>query len=114
MPRFDPPKTIAELVTATVEQESETKKPVLLSTGMSDWNEIDKAVGLVKGAGSDLTVMQCSSQYPCEVQNDRCDEGLACADIQGDGEPNCIETCDPQNQDSLSTCQCAWFLPFCD
>ena len=39
-------------------------KPIILSTGMSTLEEIDKAVDLLKG--SDLTLMHCTSAYPCE------------------------------------------------
>lgn len=38
-------------------------KPVLLSSGMSDWEELDAAVAVLRG--SPLTVLQCASQYPC-------------------------------------------------
>ena len=41
-----------------------TKKPVLLSTGMSDWDELDAAVEAPRGGGP-ITVLQCSSAYPC-------------------------------------------------
>ena len=41
------------------------KKPVILSTGMSNWNEISKAVKLLKKKHNNLTVVQCSSSYPC-------------------------------------------------
>lgn len=51
-----------------LEAMSETKKPVLLSSGMSSWKELDQAVGILKGKVP-LCVMQCSSQYPCENQN---------------------------------------------
>lgn len=40
-----------------------TGKAVLLSSGMSSWDELDRAVE--RFTGSDLTVMQCSSEYPC-------------------------------------------------
>lgn len=40
------------------------KKPVLLSSGMSNWVELDSAVSVFKDK-CDLTVMQCSSVYPC-------------------------------------------------
>lgn len=40
-----------------------TGKPVLLSSGMSSWNDLDQAVETFKG--TELTVMQCSSEYPC-------------------------------------------------
>ena len=39
------------------------KLPTLLSTGMSDWAEIDTAVQILKEL-PDLTVMQCTSIYP--------------------------------------------------
>ena len=42
-----------------------TKKAVLLSSGMSSWEELDAAVNVFRKAACDLTVMQCSSIYPC-------------------------------------------------
>lgn len=48
-----------------LERISKLQKPVLLSSGMSNWNELDNAVKIFKGK-VDLTVMQCSSQYPCK------------------------------------------------
>jgi len=39
-------------------------KPVFLSSGMSNWIELDEAVDIFRGQ-CDLTVMQCSSTYPC-------------------------------------------------
>lgn len=41
-----------------------TGKPVLLSSGMSGWDEMDAAVEALKGSGP-VAVMQCSSAYPC-------------------------------------------------
>lgn len=40
-------------------------QPVMLSTGMSDIDEIDRAVALVQSADCPLAVLQCSSIYPC-------------------------------------------------
>ncbi|SIR05181.1 N-acetylneuraminate synthase [Alkalispirochaeta americana] len=40
-----------------------TGKPILLSSGMSDWSELDKAVETVQ-TGGPLVVMQCTSEYP--------------------------------------------------
>ena len=40
-------------------------KPVFLSSGMSSWDELDRAVGVVRQGGADLTVLQCTSEYPC-------------------------------------------------
>jgi N,N'-diacetyllegionaminate synthase len=39
-------------------------KPVLLSSGMSSWTELDKAVELLRDH-VELSVMQCTSAYPC-------------------------------------------------
>jgi N-acetylneuraminate synthase len=47
-----------------LERVTATGKPVLLSSGMSDWQELDAAVERLRGGGP-LTVMQCSSAYPC-------------------------------------------------
>jgi N,N'-diacetyllegionaminate synthase len=38
-----------------------TGRPVLLSSGMSSWTELDAAVG---AAGDEVTVLQCTSAYP--------------------------------------------------
>ena len=38
-----------------------TGKPVLLTSGMSSWSELDAAVA---AAGDDVTVLQCTSAYP--------------------------------------------------
>jgi N-acetylneuraminate synthase len=38
--------------------------PVLLSTGISDWPEIDKAVQIVKTAGAPAAVFQTTTMYP--------------------------------------------------
>lgn len=43
-----------------------TKKKVLLPCGMSSWKEIDLAVKVLKANGCrDLTILQCTSEYPC-------------------------------------------------
>jgi len=42
-----------------------TGKPIILSSGMSDWNELDEAVELVRKTENPLAVLQCTSQYPC-------------------------------------------------
>lgn len=39
-------------------------KKVILSSGMSNWAELDEAVNVFKGR-CELSVMQCSSAYPC-------------------------------------------------
>jgi N-acetylneuraminate synthase len=47
-----------------LERVARTRKPTLLSSGMSDWSELDRAVAVLKPA-CPLTVLQCSSAYPC-------------------------------------------------
>ena len=44
---------------------AKTGKPVLLSSGMSDWDELDRAVATIRRWHDNLCVMQCSSIYPC-------------------------------------------------
>jgi N,N'-diacetyllegionaminate synthase len=39
-------------------------KPVLLSTGMSPWTDIDVAVRGIREAGAPVAVLQCVSRYP--------------------------------------------------
>ena len=50
---------------ALLDRMAATGRPVLLSTGMSSWSDIDAAVARVRGAGTPLTVMQCTTAYPC-------------------------------------------------
>lgn len=42
-----------------------TGKPIILSSGMSGWSEIDRAVERIKRSGNELCVMQCTTCYPC-------------------------------------------------
>jgi N-acetylneuraminate synthase len=46
---------------ALIRAAAATGKPVLLSSGMSSWAELDAAVD---AAGGDVTVLQCTSAYP--------------------------------------------------
>jgi len=48
---------------------AETKKPILISTGASTYDEIDFAVNLVKNKGNkQIGLMQCTSKYPCSIE----------------------------------------------
>ncbi|MGB7201838.1 MAG: N-acetylneuraminate synthase family protein [Pyrinomonadaceae bacterium] len=40
-------------------------QPVILSSGMSNWSELDKAVEIVRENGNPLALLQCTSAYPC-------------------------------------------------
>jgi N,N'-diacetyllegionaminate synthase len=44
---------------------AQTRKPLLLSSGMSSWAELDEAVAVATEVDGDVTVMQCTSEYPC-------------------------------------------------
>lgn len=44
---------------------AQTGKPIILSSGMSDWKELETAVNFLKTFQSDISVMQCTSLYPC-------------------------------------------------
>lgn len=43
-------------------------RPVLLSTGMSGWDEIDHAVLQIRSAGAPVAVLQCVSKYPTPLE----------------------------------------------
>ncbi len=47
-----------------LEKIAATGKPVLLSSGMSNWSELDVAVTALRSGGP-ITILQCSSAYPC-------------------------------------------------
>ena len=44
---------------------AQTEKPALLSSGMSSWQELDEAVATIRGHHNRITVLQCTSEYPC-------------------------------------------------
>ncbi len=48
-----------------LERMARTGKPVLLSSGMSSWGELDAAVATVRRHGAEVAVLQCTTQYPC-------------------------------------------------
>ena len=49
-----------------LEKIAKTGKRVLLSSGMSNWMELDEAVDTLQSNGcKDLVVLQCTSEYPC-------------------------------------------------
>lgn len=45
------------------------RKPVILSTGMSNMNEIKLAVNLFKKAKIPLAILQTTSEYPCDYKS---------------------------------------------
>lgn len=46
---------------------AETGKPLIVSTGATEWKEIEELVGVVQGTGNkDLTLLVCTSSYPSD------------------------------------------------
>jgi N-acetylneuraminate synthase len=51
--------------TPMLERMLETRLPILLSTGMSRLAEIEAAVTRIRPCAQSLTVLQCTTEYPC-------------------------------------------------
>jgi N-acetylneuraminate synthase len=47
-----------------LEEMARTKKPLLVSSGMSRLDELDAAVAVIRRAGAAFAIMQCTSMYP--------------------------------------------------
>lgn len=48
---------------------AKTGKPVLLSSGMSSFEELDDSVALLKAFGTPLSIFQCTTSYPTQPEN---------------------------------------------
>ena len=48
---------------------SETGKPVILSSGLSDWDELDLAVKFLQSKNTNVSILQCTTQYPTAPVN---------------------------------------------
>lgn len=48
-----------------LEAVARTGKPVLISSGMSGLEELDRAIQIVRVGGCPIVVLQCTSNYPC-------------------------------------------------
>lgn len=48
-----------------LEAAARTGKQVILSSGMSSWAELDRAVETIRRRSDDIAVLQCTSEYPC-------------------------------------------------
>ncbi len=51
-----------------LEEIAKLGKPILLSSGMSSWSELDEAVNTVLSHHNHLTILQCTSAYPCPYE----------------------------------------------
>lgn len=49
----------------TLDYMAGTKKPIILSTGMSTLQEVDQAVDFLKRRNADVIILHCVSKYPC-------------------------------------------------
>lgn len=44
---------------------AQTKIPVIISSGMSSWKELDECVCIFQKRNSNFAILQCTSEYPC-------------------------------------------------
>lgn len=51
-----------------LEKIARTGKPIILSSGMSSWEELDRAVEFLRPYGNDLSVLQCTTAYPTPAE----------------------------------------------
>jgi len=51
-----------------LEKIAQTGKPILLSSGMSNWEELDQTVAFLKPFGNALTLLQCTTSYPTKPE----------------------------------------------
>lgn len=49
----------------TLDYLASTKKPVIISSGMSTEEELDKAMGFLKRKNAEVILLHCVSKYPC-------------------------------------------------
>lgn len=52
-----------------LERISKTGKPVILSSGMSSYSELDVSVNFLKNKKNPLSILQCTTQYPTSPEN---------------------------------------------
>jgi N,N'-diacetyllegionaminate synthase len=45
---------------------AKTGKPIILSSGMSDWNELDQTIAFLKPYKNELSLLQCTTAYPTQ------------------------------------------------
>lgn len=46
-----------------------TDKPILLSSGMSSYSELESTISKIKHAGVKFALFQCTTSYPCEADD---------------------------------------------
>jgi len=51
-----------------IQKIAETKKPILISSGMSNYEEIDQTLKFLAPFGNPLSILQCTTAYPTEPE----------------------------------------------
>lgn len=51
-----------------LEKIAQTGKPILVSSGMSNWAELDQTIAFLKPFGNALTLLQCTTAYPTKPE----------------------------------------------
>lgn len=51
-----------------LEKMAQTKKPILLSSGMSSYGELDTTVDFLRGKNVDFSILQCTTAYPTKPE----------------------------------------------
>src|SRR5690606_6836199 len=52
-----------------LEKIAATGKPVIISSGMSSFEELDRSVDFLKGKRVDFSILQCTTAYPTQPEN---------------------------------------------
>lgn len=47
---------------------AKTGKPIILSSGMSDWNELDDSINFLKKYNNKISLLQCTTAYPTQSE----------------------------------------------
>jgi len=51
-----------------IEAVAKTKKPIIISTGSAEYDEIKETVKTVRKHHKDITLLHCVSEYPCPIE----------------------------------------------
>lgn len=51
-----------------LEKIAKTGKPIILSSGMSNWEEMDSTVQFLQESGNELSILQCTTAYPTKPE----------------------------------------------
>ena len=52
-----------------LEKIAKTKKPILLSSGMSSYKDLDDSIEFLNSFDSDISILQCNTEYPTPAKN---------------------------------------------